>query len=277
LTVNPTYQINQFQSICFGDSVLFGGVYQNSTGIYYDSLQTTLGCDSLIITGLSVYNVYNDTVFQSICEGDSLILGGGLQGGTGFYLDSFQSLEGCDSVVTTLLTVNLISNLTGSDDLTLTPCEEVQLFVSGGNSYFWSPNLGLNCTTCDDPIANPNTTTTYTVVDSSNNCNTSFTVTVFVEGETAFLIPNVFSPNGDGINDDFNIESDCINTINKQIYNRWGTLIFDSNQLDEVWDGRTTSGKEVPEGTYFYIFETEIIVGGNLTSKTFKGSLSLLR
>jgi len=91
------------------------------------------------------------------------------------------------------------------------------------------------------------------------------------------IMPSVFTPNFDGVNDGFNITGGCITAVDKKIYNRHGALLFNSQQINEVWNGRTTAGKEVSEGTYFYIFIVEMLVDGVETSKTFKGSLSLLR
>lgn len=82
------------------------------------------------------------------------------------------------------------------------------------------------------------------------------------------IIPNVFSPNGDGINDLFKA-SGVFTKLDVNIYNRYGELIFNSIQLNEGWNGRTTSGTQCPEGTYFYIINTD--------SETFTGSLTLFR
>ncbi|MBE7442110.1 MAG: gliding motility-associated C-terminal domain-containing protein [Flavobacteriales bacterium] len=79
------------------------------------------------------------------------------------------------------------------------------------------------------------------------------------------VIPNVITPNGDGTNDLFQLNFPVIST---EIYNRWGQQLFKSNN-DAFWDGRTTSGNEVPEGTYYYIIVTE--------KETYKGYLQLLR
>ncbi len=91
------------------------------------------------------------------------------------------------------------------------------------------------------------------------------------------IMPSVFSPNFDGVNDGFNITGGCITAVDKKIFNRYGELLFDSQQINEVWNGRTTAGIEVSEGTYFYIFIVEMLEDGVSASKTFKGSLSLLR
>ena len=91
------------------------------------------------------------------------------------------------------------------------------------------------------------------------------------------IMPTVFTPNFDGVNDGFNISGGCITAVDKKIYNRYGELLFKSNLIQEVWNGRSTAGKEAPAGTYFYVFIVEMIEEDESITKTFKGSLTLLR
>lgn len=80
------------------------------------------------------------------------------------------------------------------------------------------------------------------------------------------IIPNVITPNNDGKNDLF-----YLNFLFEkvQIYNRWGQSLFESNNNESQWNGRTTSGNEVPDGTYYYIITTK--------ENTYKGFIQLLR
>ncbi|MBE7441288.1 MAG: gliding motility-associated C-terminal domain-containing protein [Flavobacteriales bacterium] len=274
LTVNQIYHTNQNLSICAGDSILIDGTYQTSSGIYTDSLQTTSGCDSIITINLTVNPIFNINQNAAICQGDSILINGIYQTSAGIYTEILQSINGCDSTIITNLSVDSVIQLTISKDTTITPCNSVQLSVSGSNSYLWSPSLGLSCITCSNPIAHPSETTTYTIQTSNNTCVVNNSVTVFVEGDVTIFVPNVFTPNRDGQNDGFNIIGDCIETIHKIIYNRWGMVMFESTQINEVWDGTTSTGAEVPEGTYFYIFTVTQI---NKEKSVFKGSLTLLR
>lgn len=95
---------------------------------------------------------------------------------------------------------------------------------------------------------------TYYLID---NCE-------LIEVENEVLIPNIFTPNKDGQNDLFslNFKFELI-----QIYNRWGQKMFESDT--GFWDGRSSTGQNVPDGTYFYIITTE--------NKTYKGYIQLLR
>ncbi len=84
-------------------------------------------------------------------------------------------------------------------------------------------------------------------------------------------IPNVFTPNGDGINDlfDFRLGNRLEQCSNIQVYNRWGALVFESRENAHIWDGRTFTGEMCSEGQYFYILE--------VNSTTYKGSLTLIK
>lgn len=65
-------------------------------------------------------------------------------------------------------------------------------------------------------------------------------------------VPNVFSPNGDGSNDLFIYNTGNLKEMEMIIYNRWGTKVFETTELNEFWDGNTSGGSLVPPGTYFY-------------------------
>ena len=104
--VNPTYNINDAPiTICDGDSALMYGNYETSAGIYYDSLATINGCDSIFSTVLAVDPVYSETDSISINQGDSILIGGGYQTVAGIYYDTLVAANGCDSIVATTLTV----------------------------------------------------------------------------------------------------------------------------------------------------------------------------
>lgn len=101
-------------SICTGDSALLGGSQQTTSGFYTDTLTAATGCDSLVTTNLSVVTVLLTTVSEGICDGDSIMLGGAWQTTAGTYQDSLTSASGCDSIVTTTLTINVPVSGTGS-------------------------------------------------------------------------------------------------------------------------------------------------------------------
>jgi gliding motility-associated-like protein len=86
--------------------------------------------------------------------------------------------------------------------------------------------------------------------------------------ETVTDLPNVFTPNGDGINDLFYFDKESIKPKLLTIINRWGLKVFESLN-NFFWDGRTISGEPCNAGTYYYIIQTE--------TETYKGFLELIR
>lgn len=98
-----------------------------------------------------------------------------------------------------------------------------------------------------------------------------------LEGNISSLIPNVFTPNNDGKNDFFKVNADhinnCFDKFNITIYNRWGEVIYTSDDFHYKWDGKNQKGKVMPDGTYFYIIE------GSFKEKpfTYKGSVQIIR
>ena len=83
-------------------------------------------------------------------------------------------------------------------------------------------------------------------------------VKLYADDDAPCLInlPNVFTPNNDGRNDVFKIPN-CASIIKTTIYNRWGTKVFETSDVKHYWDGRTTTGEDCVDGTYYYILETE--------------------
>lgn len=119
-----------------------------------------------------------------------------------------------------------------------------------------------------------------TAIDSFNNESEKSNV-VCVDNCPKLGLPNVFTPNGDGINDHFTPVRDSIDFIdqvNVQIFNRWGKLVFETQNPAIMWDGTDKDTKQpLPSGVYFYVYEfSEIRVVG-LKPKSITGSIHLLR
>ena len=107
LTVNPTYTVDVYDTICSNASyTLPGGNSVSTTGVYTDTLNTVNGCDSIIVTYLTVNPTSATTVLDTICNGSTYTLpNGSTANATGSYPVTLTNRYGCDSVVTTNLTV----------------------------------------------------------------------------------------------------------------------------------------------------------------------------
>lgn len=139
-----------------------------------------------------------------------------------------------------------------------------------GLTYKWIPSDGLNRDDILNPIASPKETTLYTLfVTSSNGCTVFDAITINVVEFPDF--PNTFTPNGDAVNDIWNIKYlETYVNVQVLIFNRYGSEVFKSIGYLKPWDGKT-NGKDVPVGTYYYIIDPK---NG---SKKFSGSVTVIR
>src|SRR5690554_4776705 len=144
-----------------------------------------------------------------------------------------------------------------------------------GTTLSWSPADGLNCTTCDEVVATPETSTWYVVTATSvDGCTSSDSIYVkVIDPCNEAQFPTVFSPNDDGLNDFYCILGGCFKYMELRIYNRWGELMFVSNDENECWDG-TFRGERVNTGSYAYYFKGIQIDGKEVS---FSGNINLIR
>lgn len=140
----------------------------------------------------------------------------------------------------------------------------------GNLTYRWSPAFGLSDASILNPIVTAENTTAYTITAYSDlGCSVSETVIVKVVD--SFNIPNTFSPNGDGINDLWNLK--LLNTYENslvEIFNRYGQVVYSIVGYRIPFDGYF-EGKQLPVGTYYYV-----IAPGN-GKKNITGALTIIR
>lgn len=112
------------------------------------------------------------------------------------------------------------------------------------------------------------------VVITENGCIDSVSGKVALTEEVKLFIPNAFTPNGDGINDVFEIKGTPVADYNLYIYNRWGQVIWSTHTFSEFWDGTDRKGNPVPSGSYVYQ-----IVGTDYLLKSIKydGTVTVIR
>lgn len=144
--------------------------------------------------------------------------------------------------------------------------------VAGGGklSYKWSPSTGLSQDTVANPVVTVTNDITYTLtVTSDQSCPVS--IKTFVKVLKVPVIPNTFTPNGDGINDTWEIK--YLNeypNVTVEIFNRYGSKVFFSNGYAKPWDGQT-NGNGLPVGTYYYI------ISPNSGRKPIAGYVTIIR
>ncbi len=125
------------------------------------------------------------------------------------------------------------------------------------NSWFWDFDDGYTLTQ-ENPYHIYNKPGFYNVmlaVRSDNGCTD--TVFIDINVKEGLIISNVFTPNGDGVNDYFYFRNSGMELYSLKIFDRWGVLIFKTNNPSNMWDGRTHAGTDAAEGTYYYILEAK--------------------
>lgn len=139
---------------------------------------------------------------------------------------------------------------------------QVSITSSVNADFQWQPLNGLSCSNCPDPIASPDTTSWYyfDAIDEFG-CQSTDSILIRVDScELEIIIPNIFSPDEDGRNDQFEIKGIGLEGWTLHIINRWGELVYHTNiPATKFWKGRTFSGREVSGGTYFYVLENQAL------------------
>lgn len=153
--------------------------------------------------------------------------------------------------------------------------DEVDLNASSNNpggDYLWSPAQFLSCVDCKNTIAKPNQSMTYTVTfTDENGCIATDEVNIIFEG--IIYVPNSFTPDGDGINDNFFVEGGNIKEFHLLIFDRWGEVLFESFDMNAGWNG-TYGNKVCQDGTYVWKIVYEDLENNK---KEIIGHVNLLR
>ncbi len=145
LTVLEPITVSLNESICQGISYTFGTTEYSETGVYTETFTAANGCDSLVTLNLSVLDPITNSISESICDGSVFTLGNTDYSETGVYTETFSTANGCDSIVT----LDLFVQLTGIETIDTTICAG-EVIIVGGNTYATSGNFQENITTGND-------------------------------------------------------------------------------------------------------------------------------
>lgn len=188
--------------------------------------------------------------------------------------------DGTGCTATGFTNVNSVGTLTVNvgNDVTIYEGQSTQLSaaIPVGATIVWTPTTGLSCSSCSNTIASPTVTTEYCALTTIGSCTNTSCVLVSVEidciSNTDYSAPSAFSPNGDGINDQFCLQGwdKCVTTFYIGIYNRWGEKLYESEDAAFCWDGKYMGNALNPGVFVYYIKATvkdmgEIVRKGNIT------------
>jgi gliding motility-associated-like protein len=240
----------------------------------------TITCPTICANGTGTFTVVgngtsyswttpNGTTIVSGQGTDTLVVNWGNI--TGPVIVTANSLQNCASLPDTCYPTISPAPIAGFDTSSVGNFQTLYQFAdtsTGGTTWFWDFGDG-STSNIENPSHQYQGAGTYTVMQIVTNAagcvDTIFSTVVVGEG---ILIPNVFTPDGDGINDEFYIPSSGFESFSIEVFNRWGTKIWEANSGQIRWDGHSTSGQMMSDGTYYFVLDA--ILKSQAGNKTYK-------
>ena len=305
-TIPPTPFINAATDYCSGDMILLDAGTIAGASYYWGNPAPLAGTEDLsiinsniahsgtyslyvVVNGctsstaqhtLTVHPVYTRNIQVNICEGSSYSFLGVTYQNSGQYPLNLQTVHGCDSIIT--LHINLMPQpIAGFDipeqisasDPTIDISDAsfnatgIQYILSSGDVYYTGD--------VTHTFMSPGQYTVMQLV-SNGSCTDSLSKQIYVSPVSQAYIPNSFSPDGDGINDEWKPVISYAGSYSLLIFDRWGELIFESDDVYKGWNGsfRNIPEKPVQLGTYVYKIHYRDFEGNE---KELLGHINLLR
>lgn len=307
----PTVFVIQQNTLCPGDSVLIEGQWISSAGQYtFTHSDPVTLCDTVINVTVSVTE---EIVVQSMVDWNCITLGSvsldlsgvnpfmivwsnGVTGDTsiagldpGTYSVLITDGNGCTTTDTFTVVSSPLLMFDVPSSYTVPLGDSVLITITGdtqtpGLTYDWTPPGILSCPTCPSSLAFPEQNTVVTIqITDADSCVYFLETAIVVTSDTSSLdqiyVPNVFSPNGDGVNDYWTIFSKLEDTYVHQlvVFDRWGSLVYHKEEfvLNTIngWDG-TLKGKPMNPGVFAY---TARLTLGDGRDVVVKGDVTLVR
>ena len=210
-------------------------------------------CISILVTNDCIPQIISENAI--ICPGDSLLVNGSWENSQGQYSATFQDINQCDSTHIVNLSFYIVSPLI--ENILFCEFDSVLVF----NQWI-------------------STSQTLTQVEqTANGCDYEHTINVQMESciveEALVYIPNVFTPNGDSVNDAFEIVLQNGIVERGWIFNRWGNIVCTFSPTQLKWNGRDErTGKPVLDGVYTYVLYFK---PANTVSKLYQGFVTLIK
>ena len=247
LTVSPVLTGSGSQTICDGASFNFGAQVLTTEGSYTENLPTASGCDSIATLYLFVTSVIENSITETICQGQSYILGTQTLTSSGEYYESFVTAAGCDSLVHLFLNIQEGVSTSINEQICLSDSYDFGTQILSASGTYNEIFIGAGG--CDSTVS-----LVLSVIDCAS----------------IFEISNVCTPNDDGQNDTWRVSDIAyISGCTVEIFNRWGQPVYLSTDYQNDWEG-TKNGVALPDGVYYYVISCN-------EEKEFQGAINLMR
>jgi len=249
ISLLPYGQRSQHFTICPKDTIYIRGNKYFQAGTYTDTISIPGNCDSIIYTNILQAEESNSLIEMSICDHDSVLIDQKYYSSEGIHTLNYTNQSGCDSIVK--IQIHKLSS--SSFVLDTFVCNEENIKIG------------------DIIISQPG----FYFIDLKNylNCDSLIEARVISKDCYQIYIPNAFSPNQDGVNDEFKFYINGISNLDIEIYDRWGGLVYKSNSTSFSWDGKF-KGNDCMVAVYAYLIRGKYTNGKDFL---FKGNLTLLR
>ena len=239
-----------------------------SSGNYRVQVFNSLGCEAEDSVNVAVMNTIEVSVDTLLCFGGEYWAEGGWQTTDGTFRDSTLTIAGCDSITITNLTFKAKIPVTLGSDTLICPDEEILLHATlAGATYQWQDGSTDSVFIVTKPGQ-------YRVEVSFDGCTAADSILVN-DCPSKLWFPTAFTPNGDGLNDIFRPVGISIYKFRMVIFDRWGQELFETDKMDQGWDG-TWKGADCQTDSYSFIAFYETVEAPGQTEKA-RGTFTLVR
>lgn len=242
-------------------------VNQTPPAVVVSDVSTCTG-DSIVLnaSGFGTINWYSDAALTNLVQANSSTYSPPAPSGavTTYYVTA--TSNGCESTSSqaNVSNYNVVANANPSVITGFTPLlidfTNLSTGVDSTDNFFWDFADGNTATTyhaSNTYSAGGDYTVILVATESSSGCFDTTFITLHIEDASKVVIPNIFTPNGDGTNDVFTIISTSIKTLHVDIFDRWGIKMVELNGPGSGWDGKTRTGNNASDGTYYFILRAE--------------------
>jgi len=236
----PLFNLGNDTVICDNDSVIIDATVNFAKSYAWNGGETT---SKIIAKQEGLYGVQ---IFDGLCFAYDEI-----------FVETSESPQ---------FTLGNDTSICGNESLLIAPNINQQV------SYLWNDGSSSSSLFVSQPG-------TISLTVSNGNCEASDTLIVYACDCLNIFVPTAFSPNKDGLNDVFKSSECYMERYHMQIFNRWGTMVFETNDYDIGWDG-TANGSELPGGVYVYRIQVVPLMNGPFGNKQpiiLSGSFHLIR
>lgn len=174
-----------------------------------------------------------------------------------------------------VVVVQPLPNVMTSNDITTGLGADLTLSANGAESFVWEPDLGeCQNNSCSNLYFIPTEETTFIVYGTDEyGCVNSDTIVININGDMEVFVPNIFSPNSDGWNDELVIKGPKLSNFQIMIFDRWGKIVFESDQQKIKWNG-TKNNEPLDQGVYVYMLKGTTLLGKQIEQN---GNIMLAR